>query len=66
MKTILYSTNCPKCNILEKKLKSEGIEFEVVNDAQIMIDKGFEEAPQLEVDGKTMNFMEAISWINNK
>lgn len=66
MKTILYSTNCPKCNILEKKLKSEGIEFEVVNDAQIMIDKGFEEAPQLEVDGKIMNFMEAISWINNK
>lgn len=66
MKTILYSTNCPKCNILEKKLKSEGIEFEVVNDAQIMIDKGFEEAPQLEVDGKTMNFMEAINWINNR
>ena len=25
---VLYTTNCPRCIVLEKKLKQKGIEFE--------------------------------------
>lgn len=59
----LYSTHCPRCNVLEKKLEKKGIEFELNEDIQILIEKGFTTAPVLEVDGKFMNFMEANKWI---
>ena len=41
---ILYSTNCPRCRIIEKKLQDKGIEFELFNDVDAMIAKGFKEA----------------------
>lgn len=59
----LYSTHCPRCNVLEKKLEKKGIEFELNEDIQILIEKGFTTAPVLEVDGKFMDFMEANKWI---
>lgn len=63
---ILYSTHCPKCEVLKKKLNSNGIDFEEVNDIRIMVEMGFMTAPILEVDGKIMNFSEANKWINTK
>ena len=39
-KIILYSTNCPKCNVLEKKLQSKNIDFEICNDVDLMLSKG--------------------------
>lgn len=65
MKATLYTTNCPKCRVLETKLKQKNIEFDVVDDENIMIEKGFMEAPMFEVDEKIMGFPEAINWINN-
>lgn len=59
----LYSTKCPKCLILEKKLKEKNIEYQEVNDVDIMMAKDFMEVPKLEVDGKVMNYNEAIKWI---
>ena len=32
MKIILYSTHCPRCNVLEKKLKTKNISYEEIND----------------------------------
>lgn len=66
MKVTLYSTHCPKCEVLKKKLNSNGIDFEEVNDIKIMVKMGFMTAPILEVDGKIMNFSEANKWINTK
>lgn len=63
---ILYSTNCPRCRILEKKLQDKGIEFELFNDVDTMIAKGFKEAPKLEVDGVVMDFKEANEWIKGQ
>lgn len=63
---ILYSTNCPRCRILEKKLQDKGIEFELFNDVDAMIAKGFKEAPKLEVDGVVMDFKEANEWIKGQ
>jgi glutaredoxin len=63
MKVILYSTNCPKCKVLESKLNAAGIEFELIEDADVMIDKGFMSAPMLEVDGIALDFGKAVDWV---
>lgn len=65
MQIILYSTHCPKCNVLEKKLKQKNISYEEVNDIEIMKDKGYLSVPILEVDGVNMGFKMASDWINN-
>ena len=38
----LYTTHCPKCNVLEKKLDKKKIEYTLVDDfdIQAMVDKG--------------------------
>lgn len=65
-KVVLYSTHCPRCNVLTKKLQQSGIQYEEVNDADVMRDKGFTDAPMLEVDGVIMGFKEAVQWIGEK
>lgn len=64
MKVILYSTHCPKCTVLESKLKEKNIEFKEVNDQQIMLDKGFMSAPMLEVDGEILKYADAMKWVS--
>lgn len=59
----LYSTGCTKCTILTKKLDSAGITYEVFDDVDKMIEMGMTTVPMLEVDGKIMNFKEAVDWI---
>ena len=61
----LYSTHCPKCIVLEKKLNQKNISFEEINDIDVMAEKGFMQAPMLEVDGEVMDFKQANDWINN-
>ena len=60
----LYSTHCPKCIVLEKKLNQKNISFEEINDIDVMTAKGFMQAPMLEVDGEVMDFKQANDWIN--
>lgn len=62
---ILYSTGCPKCHVLEAKLKQKGINYTEINDMDVMTEKGFMSVPVLEVNGTTMNFTQAIEWVNN-
>lgn len=63
MDVILYSTNCPKCKVLEKKLESSGINYSIVTDVDVMAQKGFQSAPILEVDDKIYEFSEAVKWL---
>lgn len=63
MNIVLFSTKCPKCKVLEAKLKQSNIEFEEINDVNLMVQKGFKSAPVLEVDGVAYNFKEAVDWI---
>lgn len=65
-KIILYSTHCPKCNILEKKLKEKGISYTEVNDVDEMLGKGFTEVPMLAVNDRIMRFNEAVKWAMSK
>lgn len=66
MKIVLYTINCPNCIILEKKLKQSNIEFETINDINIMSEKGIMSAPTLEVDGELMNYAKAMRWIGER
>lgn len=65
MSVTLYSTHCPRCNVIEKKLKQKGIEYAEINDVEIMKDKGFSTVPMLVVEGTAMDFKTANDWINN-
>ena len=66
MKIILFSTKCPRCVVLEKKLKQKGIDYNEVNDVEIMKEKGYLSVPVLEVDGTSMDFKTANDWINSQ
>lgn len=63
---ILYTIGCGKCLILEKKLNEAGVDYKVCEDQQIMEEKGFDFMPVLEVDGRIMNFGEAVKWVNER
>lgn len=66
MKVVLYTTHCPKCSVLEKKLSAKNINYLEVTDVEIMTKKGFDAVPILEVDGITMDFKAANTWINEQ
>lgn len=62
----LYSTHCPQCNALETKLQRAGIEYEICDDREVMLARGFKTAPILETEEGVMNFSQAIKWVNSK
>ena len=63
---ILYSTGCPRCKVLESKLNALGIPYRTETDINAMLDLGLMSAPALSVDGKVLNFMEAVQWLNRQ
>lgn len=63
---ILYSTGCPRCNVLIQKLNSKNIQYVIVSDIETMEKKGIETVPVLEVDGQMMQFKEAADWVNRR
>lgn len=62
----LYTTNCPKCKVLEKKLEEKNIKFEICENVDVMLEKGMMQAPYLEIDNELLDFSKAIKWINEK
>lgn len=62
---VLYGNHCPRCNILEKKMKEKNIPFVYFYDEKEMIEMGMNEMPVLEVEGNRMGFVEANKWINS-
>lgn len=62
----MYSTHCPKCKILETKLKQKNIEYEECTDINEMLSKGIETVPILEVDGQLLDFGKAVKWVNER
>lgn len=65
MKVVLYTTHCPQCEVLEKKLKQKNIIFEEINDITEIRKTGYLTVPLLEVNGNVMNFKAAIDWVNS-
>ena len=65
MNVILFSTGCPKCNILMKKLDMAGMDYIINDDMQEIIDKGFDSVPVVKIEDIYMDFKEANDWIND-
>lgn len=62
---VLYSTGCPQCKVLKKKLQEKGILFTENNDKQQMLNMNFVKVPILEVEGERLDFARANKWIND-
>ena len=69
MKFILYSTDCPKCKVLERKLGQKKIDFEVNNDLDTILEiaakHNFSSAPLFQADDEVMDFETANKFINS-
>jgi len=61
----LYSTGCPKCKVLETKLKMKNIDYEISNDIDLLVRNGIMSAPVLEVDGEFLLFADANKYVNS-
>ena len=64
MEVILYTTDCPKCKILEKKLTTKNVTYSVVKDISVMQELGIYSSPCLSVDEKILDFIQSIDWVN--
>ncbi len=65
MELILYTTHCPKCEVIENKLHDKDIVHKVVDNKDELIKAGIFSVPVLSVDGKRMNFVEANKYVNS-
>ena len=65
-KIIFYSVGCSHCRALEHKLKKLNIQYEEIIDIDLMTQKGFTSVPMLEINGQTMNYIEASEWLKER
>ena len=66
MQIVMYSTGCPKCDVLKKKLDAKSINYQVYSDVSRMKELGIQEVPVLQVQDELKNFSEAVDWINSQ
>ena len=64
MNITLYTTHCPKCKVIELKLKQKNIPYDICEDVSEMQKLGIMSAPAIAVDGEILNFNKSITWIN--
>mgnify|MGYP002522574048 FL=1 len=63
---ILYSTGCPKCEVLKKKLAEKGVQYTENNSVDEMLKLGIEAVPVLKVNDRLLDFKEAVDWVNKQ
>lgn len=63
--TFLFSTHCPKCKVLERKLQEKNIPYTEISDVAEIEKTGFKTVPLLKVDDKILEFSEAIKWVRD-
>lgn len=61
---ILYSTGCPKCQVLKSKLSDKGIAYKENTNVGDMIKLGIEQVPVLSIDGILLDFKQAVNLVN--
>ena len=66
MEIILYTTGCPKCEVLKKKLDEKAVAYDTVTSVKEMMAKGIMQAPMMELNGELMDFVAANEWINQQ
>lgn len=65
MEVIFYTTHCPQCGILAKKLEQKNIQYTTVDDVEVMKELGITSVPVLSVGGVLMNFRNAVDFVNS-
>lgn len=63
MNIILYTTHCPKCKVLQKKLNQNNISYIINQDIDKMLQLGILSAPALEINNTILDFGQAIQWL---
>ena len=61
---ILYSTGCPKCEVLKKKLEQKEVNYSTVCSVEEMAALGITTVPVLGVDDNLLEFGQAVEWVN--
>ena len=61
----LYTNHCRKCEILTSKLEEKNVVFEVEDDEEVLLELGFDFMPVLEVDGKRLGYLDAVTYVNS-
>ena len=61
----LYTTHCPKCSVLEKKLIAKGLSFTTCDNIAEMQKLNIDTVPVLAVNDKLLSFQDAVNYINN-
>jgi hypothetical protein len=64
---VLFSTGCPKCTILKKKLDSKNIKYEVTDNLEPLVENHIMSIPVLykRSEDKYMTFADAVAFVNN-
>lgn len=63
---ILYTTGCPKCQVLKRKLDDRKIIYILNSSVDEMLKLGITQVPVLSIDGQLKNFRESVEWIANQ
>lgn len=63
---VLFSTGCPKCRILLKKLDSKGLDYTENKSIEEMQELGITSAPVLKVGEELLDFKSAIRWVDQQ
>lgn len=67
---VLYSSHCPKCDMIERILKEKGINFDVVDDENFYLplaeENNIDSMPFADVNGKILNTKELQEYIKNR
>lgn len=63
MEIILYTTGCPACAVLKKKLDSKKIIYTENNSETEMEALGITQVPVLSVNGNLLGLSDACKWV---
>lgn len=63
---ILYSTGCPRCNVLKNKLADKAVTYEENNSVSEMTVLGITDVPILSINGRFYDFKSAVEWVNKQ
>ena len=71
MDIILYTSNCPKCLILEKKLNEKKLSYETCTDIRAIDEvlshnDKITSFPFVQIDGQIYDFKAALNYVNKQ
>ena len=66
MDIILYSTHCPRCEVLKQRLDAINIQYTECNDIDEMAAEGILCVPMLSVNGEMFDYVHALKWISGR